>query len=169
VEGVRIVLEPPPGREGEEGGMVTVCSPSVAAGYVPERDERLGNGRFVGGDLAVWQNGELVLRGRVDDLINVKGKKVNPREVEAVLAELPGVREVAVVGVPVPDRSGEVLRAVVACPAGSLTAAEVVAWCRPRLSPHKVPRSVVLVPELPRTSRGKLDRRELLAVRGAEG
>ncbi|HET9228029.1 MAG TPA: hypothetical protein VFR31_15240 [Thermoanaerobaculia bacterium] len=48
------------------------------------------------------------------------------------------------------------LRAVVA--SDSLTAEEVVAWCRPRLSPHKVPRSVVLVPELPRTSRGKLDR-----------
>jgi long-chain acyl-CoA synthetase len=84
-----------------------------------------------------------------------------------VLAQLPGVREVAVLGVNLPDRSGEVLRAVVA--ADNLTAAEVVAWCRPRLSPHKVPRSVVLVPELPRTSRGKLDRRELMAIRGVEG
>lgn len=163
VEGVRIVLE---------DGFVTVCSPAVAAGYVPEGDERLGrlgNGRFVGGDLADWRDGELVLRGRVDDLVNVKGKKVNPREVEAVLAQLPGVQDVAVLGVTLPDRSGEVLRAVVACPSGSLTAAEVVAWCRPRLSPHKVPRSVVLVPELPRTSRGKLDRGSLMAIRGAEG
>ena len=164
VEGVSVVLE--------EGGLITVRSPAVAAGYIPEADGRLGrlgNGRFVGGDLAEWRDGELVLRGRVDDLVNIKGKKVNPREVEAVLAQLPGVREVAVLGVCLPDRSGEVLRAVVACSAGSLTAAEVVAWCRPRLSPHKVPRSVVLVPELPRTSRGKLDRGSLMAIRGTEG
>ncbi|HEX5717715.1 MAG TPA: fatty acid--CoA ligase family protein, partial [Thermoanaerobaculia bacterium] len=164
VEGVRVELE--------EGGLITVRSQAVAAGYIPEGDDRLGrlgNGRFVAGDLAEWRDGELVLRGRVDDLVNIKGKKVNPREVEAVLAQLPGVREVAVLGVCLPDRSGEVLRAVVACPPGSLTAAEVVAWCRPRLSPHKVPRSVVLVPELPRTSRGKLDRGSLMAIRGAEG
>lgn len=155
VEGVRIDLE---------DGVVTVRSPAVAAGYIPEPDERLGNGRFVGGDMAIWKDGELVLRGRVDDLVNVKGKKVNPREVEAVLAQLPGVKEVAVLGVCLPDRSGEVLRAVVATDA--LTAEEVVAWCRPRLSPHKVPRSVVLVPELPRTPRGKLDRVALTAIRG---
>ncbi len=159
VEGVRVILE--------EGGVITVQSPAVASGYIPEGDGRLGDGRFVGGDFAEWRDGELALRGRVDDLVNIKGKKVNPREVEAVLAQLPGVREVAVLGVCLPDRSGEVLRAVVA--ADNLTAEEVVAWCRPRLSPHKVPRSVVLVTELPRTSRGKLDRGSLMAVRGAEG
>jgi acyl-coenzyme A synthetase/AMP-(fatty) acid ligase len=161
VEGVRVVLEE---------GVITVHSPAVAAGYIPEADDRLGNGRFVAGDFAEWRDGELVLRGRVDDLVNIKGKKVNPREVEAVLAQLPGVREVAVLGVCLPDRSGEVLRAVVAVTAAdTLTAADVVAWCRPRLSPHKVPRSVVLVPELPRTPRGKLDRGSLLAIRGTEG
>ena len=147
VDGVRVDLE---------DGVVTVRSPAVAEGYIPEGDERLGNGRFVGGDMAEWRNGELALLGRVDDLVNIKGKKVNPREVEAVLSQLSGVREVAVLGVSLPGRSGEVLRAVVA--SDSLTAEEVVAWCRPRLSPHKVPRSVVLVPELPRTSRGKVDR-----------
>lgn len=159
VEGVRVVLE--------EGGVITVHSPAVAAGYIPEGDERLGNGRFVAGDFAEWRDGELALRGRVDDLVNIKGKKVNPREVEAVLAQLPGVKEVAVLGVCLPDRTGEVLRAVVAVTAAdALTAEEVVAWCRPRLSPHKVPRSVVLVPELPRTPRGKLDRGSLMSMRG---
>jgi acyl-coenzyme A synthetase/AMP-(fatty) acid ligase len=78
------------------------------------------------------------------------------------------VREVAVLGVSLPGRAESILRAVVACQPGTLTAEEVVAWCRPRLSPHKVPRSVVLVPELPRTPRGKLDRNELAALRGAE-
>jgi len=56
-----------------------------------------------------------------------------------------------------------VLRAVVACPPGRLTAGEVVAWCRSHLSAHKVPRSVILVEALPRNARGKLDRAGLRA------
>jgi acyl-CoA synthetase (AMP-forming)/AMP-acid ligase II len=136
----------------------------VSAGYLPDPDEeRLSGGRFRAGDLAVWQEGELALQGRVDDLVNIKGKKVNPREVEAILAGLPGVDEAVVLGVPVACR-GEVLRAVVACRPGRLTAGEVVAWCRSHLSAHKVPRSVILVAALPRNARGKLDRPALLAL-----
>lgn len=161
VEGVRIALGD---EEGGEGGVVNVYSPAVASGYVPEPDERLGDGRFVNGDVAEWQGGELVLRGRVDDVVNIKGKKVNPREVEAVLQQLPGVEEVAVLGVPTPDRAGERLRAVVACQPGSLAPEDVLAWCRGRLAAHKVPRSVILVPELPRTERGKLDRGRLRSL-----
>jgi long-chain acyl-CoA synthetase len=172
VEGVRVDLEPvesPDIGDGETGGMVTVRSPAVASGYVPEGDDRLGAGRFVNGDLAAWKDGELVLRGRADDQINIKGKKVSPKEVEAVVGQLPGVLEVAVLAMPLPDRPDQILRAVVACLPGSLTVEEVVAWCRPRLSPHKVPRSIVLVPELPRNTRGKLDRRELQTLRGLDG
>ena len=163
VDGVRITLE------GEEGGIVTVESPAVAAGYVPEPDPRLEGGRFRASDLASWRDGELVLRGRVDDLVNIKGKKVNPREVEAVLCQLPGVDEAAVLGVTMPGRPGEVLRAVVACPPGRLTAEDVVSWCRSHLSAHKVPRSVILVPRMPRTARGKLDRPALLALGADSG
>jgi acyl-coenzyme A synthetase/AMP-(fatty) acid ligase len=167
VEGVRVDLEP--AGEEEEGGMVTVRSPAVASGYLPEGDDRLTGGRFVNGDLAAWKDGELALRGRADNQINIKGKKVNPGEVETVIGQLPGVLEVAVLAMPRPERSDLVLRAVVACLPGSLTVEEIVAWCRPRLSPHKVPRSIVLVPELPRNTRGKLDRRELQMLRGLEG
>jgi acyl-CoA synthetase (AMP-forming)/AMP-acid ligase II len=158
VEGVQV------GLEGE--GIVTVESAAVASGYVPEGDPRLAGGRFQASDLGTWKHGELALRGRVDDLVNIKGKKVNPREIESVIGRLAGVDEVAVLGVSIPGRPGEVLRAVVACPPGSLTAEDVIAWCRSHLSGHKVPRSVLLVPELPRTSRGKLDR---LALQGSPG
>lgn len=163
VEGVRVVLEPVEGETA--GGVVTVRSAAVASGYLPEPDpDRLGEGRFVGGDLGGWENGELVLRARLDDLVNIKGKKVNPREVEEVIRALPGVDEVVVLGVPVPGRSGERLRAVIACAPGRLTADQVHAWSRERLAPHKVPRSVILIPELPRTERGKLDRMALRAL-----
>jgi long-chain acyl-CoA synthetase len=188
VEGVRIALRPldavlEPGEPGlaqglgagevEWGvaGVVTVASPAVAAGYVPEPSLRLAGGVFVTSDVAVWveglaegdraDSGELQLHGRLDDLINVKGKKVDPREVEGVLARLPGVEEAAVLGIPMPGRDGEVVRAVVACPAGRLTVEAVVAWCREHLAAHKVPRSVVLLAHLPRTNRGKLDRAAL--------
>jgi long-chain acyl-CoA synthetase len=170
VEGVRVTLEPvDPLVEGHGGGrcasgLVTVRSPAVAAGYLPEANPRLGGGRYVAGDLAAWRGGELALRGRLDGLVNIKGKKINPREVEEVLGRLTGVDEVVVLGVPVPGRPEERLRAVIACRAGGLTVEDVLAWCRGHLAPHKVPRSVILVPEMPRTERGKLDRAALLAL-----
>jgi long-chain acyl-CoA synthetase len=145
-----------------DSGVIVVRSPAVAAGYVPDPDQRLGGGRFVAGDLGRWQRGELVLLGRQDGMVNIKGKKVNPREVESVLAELGGVEEAVVLGVPLPDRGGEVLRAVIACRPGRLTREEVLAWCRERLAAHKIPRSLILLPEIPRTERGKLDRAALL-------
>jgi acyl-CoA synthetase (AMP-forming)/AMP-acid ligase II len=169
VAGVRITLEPvggPPGPQApdeEAGGRVTITSAAVASGYLPQGDDRLAGGRFRAGDLAVWSRGELALRGRADDLVNIKGKKVNPREVEGVLAGLAGVEETAVLGLHRPGQ-GDVLRAVVACRPGRLTAGEVVAWCREHLSAHKVPRSVILVEALPRNGRGKLDRCALLAL-----
>jgi long-chain acyl-CoA synthetase len=165
VEGVRVELEPVDSTPGT--GLVTVRSPAVAAGYLPEADPRLGGGRYSAGDLAAWCNGEgseLALRGRLDGLVNIKGKKINPREIEEVLGGLAGVDEVVVLGVPVPERSEERLRAVIACRPGRLGVEEVLAWCRDHLAPHKVPRSVILLPEMPRTERGKLDRAALLSL-----
>jgi long-chain acyl-CoA synthetase len=166
VEGVRITLEPvePAAEGGCAGGLVTVRSAAVAAGYLPEPDPRLAEGRYVAGDLAAWRDGEIALRGRLDGLVNIKGKKINPREVEEVLSRLPGVDEVVVLGVPVPGRPEERLRAVIACPPERITVEDVLAWCRGHLAPHKVPRSVILVPEMPRNERGKLDRAALLGL-----
>jgi long-chain acyl-CoA synthetase len=167
VEGVKVALSPVPGGNPDEG-LVTVRSAAVARTYLPAACDRLSGGTFVAGDLAVFAGfagGEIVLRGRLDDLVNVKGRKVNPREVEAVLSELAGVDEAVALGVVPPGRTEEVLRAVVACRPGGLTTGEVLAWCREHLAAHKVPRSVILVPELPRTARGKLDRCALAALR----
>lgn len=148
-------------------GRVAVRSPAVAAGYLAggglEASDRLTGGRYLTDDLAAWSDGELTLIGRLDDLINVKGKKVNPREVERVLGELAAVEEVVV-----SSSAGEgrepVVRAVVACRPGTLSPEDVVAWCRQRLAEHKVPRSVLLVDELPHTIRGKLDREALAGL-----
>jgi long-chain acyl-CoA synthetase len=186
VEGVAVELQPVDGQgggdagggdnfeanrgsgdgSGDGSGTIVIRSPAVAEAYVPEPDPRLGGGRFVAGDRGRWRDGELVLMGRQDGVVNIKGRKVNPLEVESVLAGLAGVDEAAVLGVPVPDRCGEVLRAVVACSSGRLSREEVLAWCREHLASHKVPRSLILLPALPRTPLGKLDRAALLSLGG---
>ena len=164
VEGVRIDLETAEEAAGEGGGRVGVRSPAVAAGYLPRPDPSLAGGRFSTGDLAVWRGGELALVGRLDDVINVRGKKVNPREVERVLRGLAAVEDVAVFAAPATGAEAAccepMVRAVIACPAGALTREAVVSWCRDRLADHKRPRSVVLVERLPRTERGKLEDRK---------
>lgn len=167
VEGVRIFLNPcESGAEGE--GLVTVESASVGQTYLPESNPRLESGRFETSDLAVWQEGELVLRRRIDDVINVRGRKVDPSEVEKVLADLQGVEEVVVLGVASADHREEIVRAVVACPSGLLGYEDVALWCRARLADHKVPRSVVIVDAIPRTARGKIDRTALLRLRNPD-
>ena len=167
VEGVRITLEPWDEAEAGEG-LVTVESPAVAQTYVPEPEPALGAGRFQTSDVGTWHEGELALRRRVGQVINIRGRKVDPTEVEAVLARLPGVVEVVVLGVGAPERGHEVVRAVVACPSGQLRYEDVAAWCRPRLADHKVPRSVIIVDAIPRTSRGKIDRAALRILRSPE-
>jgi long-chain acyl-CoA synthetase len=157
VDGVRLELD-------AESGRLRVRSAAVADRYLPEPAPELAAGSFLTGDLALWAAGEIRLCGRADDLVIVRGKNVNPREIEGVLGSLAGVDEVCVLGIDGPDGPRSVLRAVVAAPGGGLGYGEVVAWCRARLTEHKVPRSVLVVPALPRTARGKVDRAALVAL-----
>ncbi len=162
IDGVEVRLE----RVDGDGAplRVAIRSAAVAETYLPEPEARLAAGRFLSDDLAEWRDGEIAIVGRLGDLINVKGNKVNPREVEAVLSQLAEVEDVYVMGIPDEDHRGEAVRAVVACRSGGLRAEDVISWCRRRLSGYKIPRSVVMVREVPRTSRGKVDREALLRL-----
>ncbi len=157
VDGARVTLN---GKGKGSGGTVSIESAAVGRSYYPEPTERLHDGCYHSHDLGRWEDGRLVLTGRVDDLVNVRGKNVNPREVEEVLSQHEGVDEAAVLGAPTVD-GGEVLRAVVACAPGRISELELRAWCRHHLSDYKVPRSLILVESLPRTARGKVDRSAL--------
>jgi fatty-acyl-CoA synthase len=86
---------------------------------------------------------------------------VYPAEVERVLAQHPGVSEVAVVGVP-DARWGESGRAYVVPAREPFDPAELLAWASQRLARYKLPREVVLIGELPRTASGKVRKHELL-------
>jgi acyl-CoA synthetase (AMP-forming)/AMP-acid ligase II len=163
VDGVEISIFSSPG---EDSGLVTVRSAAVGVSYLPQQDPRLHDGCFETMDLAGWQDGELRLKGRADFVINLHGKKVDPSEVERVIATMPGVHEAVVLAVAAPD-GGDIVRAVVATSSGDLTYARVAAWCRDRLAQHKVPRSIILVDEIPRTARGKIDRMALVKMNSA--
>jgi long-chain acyl-CoA synthetase len=161
VDGVGLAIDP-------ETGRLEVRSRAVAATYLPDAAPELAGGRFRTGDLAQLDpaTGEVRLLGRADDLVIVRGKNVDPHEVERLLRAMPGVEDACVFGVAGPDGPRSVLRAVVAAPTGALDYDKVVAFCRAHLAEHKVPRSVILVPDLPRTDRGKIDRAALAALAG---
>lgn len=186
VEGVRVTLEPvegvstggqdlPGSTEGEAPrrptstpsiprGLVTITSKAVAQGYWPQPDPALAGGRFRTSDLAEFRGQELVLVGRIDDLINVKGKKVNPLEIEAVLRHIPGVEDVVVLGIAKPEGGSDLVRAFIVTQDKALTYEELYRFCRGRLSDHKVPRSFLLLASLPLSPRGKLDRAALRSL-----
>lgn len=112
------------------------------------------------GDLGRYEDdGAMVLVARGERVIHCGGEKVDAGEVETVVRSHPGVRDVMVVGVP-DTRFGQVVGAlVVAAPGRELGLAELDRHCRPTLARFKVPRRLRVVPELPRTSTGKLDHR----------
>jgi len=95
------------------------------------------------------------------DMINAAGYKVWPREVEDVLYGHPAVREAAVVGVP-DEYRGETVKAYVSLkPGATVTEEELATFCRQQLAAYKYPRSIQLVDDLPKTTTGKILRREL--------
>jgi len=157
IDGVDIALD-------EDGG-VAVRSKALGLRRVPQDDDRLSGGVFRSADLAAWAGGgELRLFGRADALINVGGKKVHPAEIETVLRAMPGVLDAFVTGVAAAGDERGIVRAFVACDPASLSYADVASWCRERLAGHKVPRSIVRLREIPRTSRGKVDRAALAGL-----
>jgi long-chain acyl-CoA synthetase len=166
VDGVRISLSSTAETPGE--GLVTVTSPGVGIGYVPHPDSRLAGGTFQTSDVAVWEGEELALRRRADRVINVRGRKVDPAEVERVVAALDGVEDVVVTSTARPGDEDGMVRAIVACPSGALAYETIARWCQERLADHKVPRSIVIVEEIPRTGRGKVDGAAITALAATE-
>ncbi|MEE1752499.1 AMP-binding protein [Streptomyces sp. SP18CS02] len=162
---VRILDEE--GREvpfGEQGE-IAVRGPQVVPGYwnMPEATaDAFPDGELRTGDVGFMdENGWLYVVDRKKDMINASGFKVWPREVEDVLYTHPAVREAAVVGVPDSYR-GETVKAYISLrPGTSAGPDEISAYCRERLAAYKYPREVEILPELPKTTSGKILRREL--------
>ena len=147
-------------KDGAEIGEVAVRSVKSGYAYVNQPDEqtaRFHDGWLYIGDLATWDEDEYVtIIGRKDDMIITGGENVHPTQVEAVLAEHPGITDAAVVGVP-DERWGELVVAYVVASDPSLDAAGCEAHCNghPMLARYKRPRAYRFVPDLPMTATGK--------------
>ncbi len=157
----------PPG----ETGVLYVRGPHVMMGYwnLPEETAHmLKPGRYPGERMLCTHDyfktdaeGFLYFVGRSDDIIKSRGEKVSPVEVENALTGIPGVKEVAVVGVP-DDILGQAVRAfVVLDGSAQLDERTFRRHCMARLESYMVPRDVVFIDDLPKTATGKVRKRDL--------
>jgi o-succinylbenzoate---CoA ligase len=140
----------------DDEGLICARGPSVAPGEVGE------DGWFRTSDLGrLDEEGYLYVLGRADETIVTGGKNVAPVEVEQVLLEHPAVADAAVHGREDPEWQEAVVATVVMVGGGDVSEDELRRFCRERLAPHKVPKSVSFAPELPRNAQGKLQRDRL--------
>jgi long-chain acyl-CoA synthetase len=158
MQGVEVELIDPT----EPASQIRVRSAALSDGFFPEPDEqKLGNSVFVPDDLLARHDSALKIVGRVSDVINVAGKKVNPAEVEAHLLRFKGVRQAVVFGRPAGAglRNEEVAACVLASP--EVSESDLLRFCRTSLSGWQVPKRIFIVDIIPTNERGKISRREL--------
>jgi fatty-acyl-CoA synthase len=152
-------------RDGKSVGEIVHRSPQLLAGYFHD-DARTAaafeGGWFHSGDLAtIDDEGYISVVDRKKDMIKTGGENVASREVEEAIYRLPGVSEVAVVGLPHPRWVEAVVAVVVAKPDAALDEAAVLAHCAAQLASFKAPKRVLFVDALPKNPSGKLLKREL--------
>jgi long-chain acyl-CoA synthetase len=158
-EGTRVL---PVGEKGE----IRINGPQVMVSYRNLPDETastLREGWLHTGDIGEFDgDGYLYIRDRKKEMAKVSGFNVFPREIEEVLYLHPGVQEAAVVAVPDSYR-GEIVRALVVPRTDEVTAAQLAEHCRTNLAKYKVPATISLVSELPKTGVGKIDKNRIRA------
>lgn len=148
-----------------EVGEIVIHGPQVMMGYYKkpeETAEALRDGWVYTGDIGFFdEEGYLSVVDRKKDMIIAAGYNIYPVEIDNVLFEHPKILEACAVGVPDPYRGETVKAFVVVKPGESLTEGEVIAFCRENLAAFKVPKAIEFVEELPKSTVGKILRREL--------
>jgi long-chain acyl-CoA synthetase len=158
---------------GGDGRMAAGAIGQIELGGFPNHDYRYlaedgrvtvsSRGRLLTGDLGlIDEDGYLRVTGRAKDLIIRGGVNISPLEIDSFLMQHPALIEVATVGVPDAVYGEEVVSYVVARPGGGVDAAALLRYCSDGLPAFKAPKRIVLTPSLPKTERGKLDRRALV-------
>ena len=155
-----------------EIGELILSGPQVMKGYhnMPtETENTLRNGWLYTGDIArMDEDGYFYIVDRKKELIKPGGYQVWPREVEEALSANPKIVEAGVAGIPDPYRGETVKAWIVLKPGETMTLDEVKAWCKERLAAFKVPTHVEFRNELPKTTVGKILRRELVRQHNEE-
>lgn len=162
-----ISLRDDDGNEVAQGDSGELCAkgPQIMKGYWRREDATAevmtDDGYFRTGDVAVMDDrGFFRIVDRKKDMILVSGFNVFPNEIEAEVAAMDAVLECACIGIP-NDRTGEAVKLFVVMADESLTVEEVRAHCRQNLTGYKVPRQIVFIDALPKSTVGKILRREL--------
>ena len=147
-----------------EEGQIVVRGPQVMAGYwnMPEETAKAisKDGFFKTGDVGVrLEDGTIKIVDRLKDMIIVSGFNVYPNEIEDVLSQHEAILEAAVIGEP-DDKTGEKVCAYITVKS-QVSESDIKAHCKVLLTPYKIPKKIVFMQELPKSSVGKLLRREL--------
>ena len=161
---VRIADPENPERDADGVGEILVRGPQVFAGYLgePEETEKVfHNGWLRTGDLGRWDDGFLVMADRAKELIIQGGFNIYPSQVEEVLKAMPGIRDVAVVGMPDATRGESVVAALVLEPGSNVDLDMVRRWAYDKLSHYALPKSIAVLDDLPRSQIGKVMRRSV--------
>ncbi|MHA1143576.1 MAG: class I adenylate-forming enzyme family protein [Candidatus Helarchaeota archaeon] len=172
VPNIEIKIVDENGNEVPEGvtGEIYYRGPNVMKGYYGDAEKTAAtideDGWLHSGDLGYFKNGELYTVDRKKECINTGGEKVFPLEVEEIIVEHPGVKEVCVIGVPDEDW-GSTVRAIVIPEEGAKpTAQEIMDFCKGKMAGYKKPRSVVFVKEFPLNPVGKVLRQKIRELYG---
>jgi long-chain acyl-CoA synthetase len=154
-----------------EAGILHIRGPHVMAGYWNKKElteEMLKPGKIPGERILCssdWfkmdEEGFLYFQGRTDDIIKTRGEKVSPVEIENIIYKIDGVKEVAVIGFA--DKiMGQSIAAYITCHAGvQLNEKEIQKQCMLHLEQFMVPQKVIILQEMPKSSNGKIDKKEL--------
>jgi fatty-acyl-CoA synthase len=150
-------------------GELCTRSYAVMQGYYKKPDETAkaidADGWLHTGDMAIQrEDGMVRFLGRYKEILKVGGENVDPVEVEAFLLQHPAVNQVKVVGVPDARLSEVGAACIVLNPGASVTAADLMEFCRGKLASFKIPRHVLFVKEYPMTSSGKVQKFRLREV-----
>ncbi|WP_066569998.1 AMP-binding protein [Snodgrassella sp. CFCC 13594] len=148
-----------------EVGELWIQGPQVMKGYWQRPDETAkaidNRGFLATGDIAeINEQGFVRLVDRKKDMIVVSGFNVYPNEIEDVVAAMPGILEVACIGVP-SEKSGEAIKLFVVKKDPKITKEDIIAYCRKELTGYKVPKDIEFRDELPKSNVGKILRKEL--------
>ena len=167
IPSTELVLLDDEGAEVPQGsaGEIAIRGPQVMAGYWQRPDETAkamtADGFFRTGDIGVMdERGYFRIIDRKKDMILVSGFNVYPNEIEDVLSQLRGVVECAAVGIP-DEKTGEAVKVVIVRTSPALTEAKVRSWCEANLTGYKRPRVIEFRSDLPKSTVGKILRREL--------
>jgi long-chain acyl-CoA synthetase len=157
----------PDGKEVEIGqiGEIIARGPQIMKGYFKDPEataKKIKEGWYYTGDLGrLDEDGYLYIAGRADDMIISGGLNVYPSEVETVLLKHPKIRETAAVGVPDAER-GQAAKAIIVLKDGEkATRREILSFCKERLGSFKMPRQIEFRDSLPKSSTGKISRKQL--------